>query len=165
MQAHLYFICPTDQLETIIDNSYRHKNYYYTSLGNSLKFDHKTLNHLKGLILKHSIEEISLVLSENNHIIRDALTSRGFSKIRGLGELYREIMKQKQFTDIVWQKNNCSFTILSHYLNKKIQDLRIQLDFLDLGQIEIRGMIYSQREKVFNNIYSDLICRDYFSLN
>lgn len=165
MQAHLYFICPTDRLETVIDNLYKHKNYYYTSLGNSLTSDYTTLNYLRDLILKYSIEEISLVLSENNLIIRDALTNRKFSQIRGLGDLYMEIMKQKQYSDIVWKKNNCHFTFLSHYLNKKIQDLRMQLDVLNLDQIKIRGKIYDQKKKVFNDIYSDLICRDYFSLN
>ena len=165
MQAHLFFICPTDHLEPVINNSFKQRNYYYTSLGNSLKFDPVTLNRLKVLILTHDIKEISLILSDSNPIIKDALTEKDFTNTLNLKRLYDHINEQKEYSDILWQKNNCSFTILSCYLNNKIKELRLHLKELKLGQIGIHGKIYSQKENVFNDIYSDLICRDYFSLN
>lgn len=165
MQAHLYFICPTDYLEPIINRSFKQRNYFYTSLGNSFVFDQMTMAYLRDFILKHSIEEISLVLSENNSIIDDALTKQGFSKMRNLDSLYNNIKGHKGLSEMFWPNNNCSYTILSYYLNKKIQELRVCLDDLDLSQIEINGKIYNQKANVFDNIYSELICRDYFSLN
>lgn len=165
MQAHLYFICPTDHLETIIDRSFKQRNYYYTSLANSLKFDEKTINYLKALIKNRNIEEITLVLSENNPIFRDALANKGYSEVPDLRDLYREITVQKEYANKIWQKYNCPYIVLSYYLNKKVRDLRLQLSNLAHGQLKIKGIVYDKEKSVFNEIYSDLICREYFSLN
>lgn len=165
MQAHLYFICPTDFLEPVINRSFKQINYYYTSLGNSIAFDSKTIHYLKDLIGKYHIKEISLVLSENNPIARDALTKKSYSKILDLDGLYNEIIVQKRYSDRIWQNYNCPYLILSHYLNKKIGELRFHLDNISGNQLEIHGKIYSEKENVFKDIYSNLICIDYFSLN
>lgn len=128
-------------------------------------FNKDTTRHVKQLILKHDLQEIAFVLSNTNPIIRDALENQHFYEVRGLDRIYNTISAQKTYSDILWQKNSCLFTILSHYLNKKIKELRLQLDSSRFGQIQISGMIYNQSENVFHEIYSDLICRGYFSLN
>ena len=165
MQAHLYFICPTDYLEPIINHYFKQRNFFYTSLGNSIDFSDNTMDHLRLLILKHSIEEISFVLSENNQIIKDALANQGYSKTLKLSNFYDEIKIQNEVSELVWQQNNGPFTIISHYISKKIQELHLQMDRLNLTQITIQGKIFNPETNVFNDIYSELICKDYFSQN
>lgn len=165
MYRHLYFICPTDSLELTINRSFENNNYYYTSLGNSVVLDKDTASHIKQLILKHDIQEIVFVLSNNNPVVRDALENQYFNSIRGLNHFYNTIARRKDYSDIIWQKNSCPFTILSHYLNEKIKELQIQLKSLNLGQVRVSGKIYDQNKHTFDDIYSNLICRDFFSLN
>lgn len=50
MQKHLYFICPTDHLETVINNTFKQENYYCNSLGNSIKFDSEMVGQINVLI-------------------------------------------------------------------------------------------------------------------
>ncbi len=66
MQKHLYFICPTDYLETVIEASFLEENYFLTSLGNSLRLDSETLGEINGFIESKNINEITFVLSEDN---------------------------------------------------------------------------------------------------
>lgn len=161
----LFFVCPTDCLELVINRQFGNDNRYYTSVCNSVVFNTAATLQIKKLILKHGIKEVSFVLSTSNPILRDALENKHFYNVRGLGHIYDTIAKQKHYSERFWQKKNSLFTILSSYLNEKIKDLRIQLDKLQLGQIQISGKIYDQNENVFDDIYPDLICRNYFSLN
>ena len=52
MLKHLYFICPTDFLEGVIENVFKQINYYYTSLGNSITFDKDSVKQLKNKCAK-----------------------------------------------------------------------------------------------------------------
>ncbi|MFT7073820.1 MAG: hypothetical protein ACJAX3_002820, partial [Patiriisocius sp.] len=61
MKKHLFFICPTDYLEFTINQSFKDKNYYFTSLGNSVKFHSETMYEIKHLIRKYDIREISFI--------------------------------------------------------------------------------------------------------
>ncbi len=95
MQKCLYSLCPTDCLETVINNTFRNENYFYTSLGNSVIFSNNTITEIKILISKHRINEVCFVLSNNNHFILDALKNNNFSNIRGLSTFYKEIKKKR----------------------------------------------------------------------
>ena len=161
----LFFVCPTDGLEPIINQVFENKNYFYTSLGNSLTFDEVTVELIKRLILKHKIREIFFVVSNGNTIVEDALGNQYYNDIQGLEHYYETLKQEKNHSDIVWQQNSGPFTLLSHYIKGKIEELKIQLERLELGRIHICGKIYDQNQNVFYDIYSDLICRDYFSLN
>ena len=127
MQSRLYFICPSDHIEPIINCSFKSRNYYYTSLGNSVVFDHHTVNQIEHLILKHDIKEISFVLSDTNPIIFDALGKQDFSGIRGLNDFYDEILRQKEHSQVLWRECNRKFLILSYYLNYKIRELQSEI--------------------------------------
>ncbi|MDN5202742.1 hypothetical protein QQ008_15240 [Fulvivirgaceae bacterium BMA10] len=165
MQNHLHFVCPTDYLEPIINNSFKHRNYYYTSLGNSVVFNDKIINQIEGLIKKNNIRKISFVLSNDNRIVLDALGNHDFPEITGLNNFHYEITRQKECSEMLWQTCNRQFSILSYYLNKKIKELELELSNLSIDQIKISGKIYNKQESIFSDIYSDLICREYFSLN
>ncbi|MEM7379949.1 MAG: hypothetical protein AAF361_01980 [Bacteroidota bacterium] len=165
MHSSLYFVCPTDCLEPVINRSFGDTNYFYTSLGNSVVFDEDTVNHIKGLILKHNIKEISFVLSLTNPIIIDALDNQSFTDIIGLNEFYEEILRQKKNSEVLFRKHNRQFTILSYHLNNKIRELQHALDRIGVEQPQISGKIYDQQNEVFNKIYPNLVCTEYFSLN
>jgi len=167
MQKSLYLLCPTDCLESIINSTFNNKNYFYTSLGNSVMFDNKqTLKDIKELIKKHEIRDISFVLSNTNKIILDALGNKDFLKIRGLNDFYNKITEQKEHSVLSWHTtDNRQFSILSYYLNKKIKELQLELNSLFFEPIRIHGKIYNKKENMFNNIYSDLICIEKYCLN
>ncbi|WP_420399902.1 hypothetical protein [Flagellimonas sp.] len=165
MRRSLYFVCPTDCLEPVINGYFGDKNHYYTSLGNSVVFDMDTIGHLRQLILKHSIQEISFVLSINNPIIVDALENQNFADIRGLNDLYMELVKQKGHSEVLCGGHNRQFIILSYHLNKKIKEFQFVLESLGMNQIKVGGKIYSKEEHTFYKIYSDLVCTEFFSLN
>ncbi|MEL6812437.1 MAG: hypothetical protein AAFP76_13985 [Bacteroidota bacterium] len=165
MDKNLFLVCPTDCLESIINETFKHDNYFYASLGNSFDADGKTLTALKELIKKHDLDTIYFVLSNDNRIILDALEGQFFSGVRGLDLFYHEIRRQKVKSDMSWHSEDKQLAILSYYLNKRIKELRLLLfsTFQDL--IEIRGQIYNRKTKDFVEIYSDLICIEKYALN
>lgn len=165
MQKLLYFICPTDCLEPIINNTFRQENYYISSLGNSIVFDNKAMDQLKELITSNNIREISFVLSYDNRVILDALGNQDFSEISGLNHFYKEIIRKKKDSEASWQTWNPQLLILSYYLNDKIRELKFRLNGLFFDRLKISGKIYNRRENIFKNIYSDSICIEYFGLN
>ncbi|MEM7085257.1 MAG: hypothetical protein AAF489_03695 [Bacteroidota bacterium] len=165
MSNSLFLICPTDCLESTINQAFKHENYFYTSLGNSFDSDRKTLNSLMELIQNHGIRNICFVLSNDNRIILDALEGHSFSGFRGLELFYHEIMMQKRTSDISWQTTDHQFAVLSYYLNKRIKELRLLLYNSFLDSIEIYGQIYDRSTNAFVDIYSDLICIEKYSLN
>lgn len=165
MQKHLYFICPTDHLEPVINNTFKQENYYFTSLGNSIAFDTSMVWQLNELLQSKNIRDISFVLSDNNRIVSDALEKQDFSEITGLSNFYNQITRQKEYFKGVWQTYNRQFLILSYHLNDKIKELRLGLKCLSIDPLKISGKIFNRHEEVFSDIYSDLICREYISVN
>ena len=165
MLKHLYFICPTDFLEGVIENVFKQENYYYTSLGNSITFDKDSVKQLSRLLETKNINEISFVLSDDNNIVLDALGNQGFSRIAGLNNFYGHITKQKKHSELSWQTYDQEFLILSYHLNNKINELRLGLNTIFFNQLKISGKIYNRQQKVFYDIYPDLICWEYFHLN
>ncbi|MFD2568129.1 hypothetical protein [Pseudotenacibaculum haliotis] len=161
MSNSLFLLCPTDCLESNINRTFNHQNYFCTSLGNSFAFETEIIGHIRGLVKKHHIREIYFVLSEDNPIFLDALGGQFFSDIRGLEEFYGEIMRQKEHSEIVWQKGFHQFSVLSYYLNKKIKEL----DSLLNNTVNIHGKIYNKYQDTFYDIYSDLICIEKHCLN
>ena len=165
MNSHLYFICPTDNLELEINKTFRYQNLFYTSLGNSVVFDKDIINEIEQLILKHAVQEISFVLSMTNLIISDALKNQDFAASCGLNGFYRQVLRQEGYSEVLGTKNNRRFTVLSYHLNNKIRELRQQLNEAKIGHLNIGGKIYNARENVFLAIYSHLICTEYISIN
>ncbi len=165
MPKTLFFLCPTDCLESIINNVHRHENYFYTSLGNSFLSDLETLEYLKELIKTHNIRKIYFILSNDNQIVSDALGGHFFSEIKGLETFYNEVAIQIENSKASWQTDHNQFSILSHYLNKKIKELQLELDNLFNYPIKISGKIYNRYDHLFNDIYSGFLCQEKHSLN
>ena len=167
MQKHLYFICPTDHLERVIDLTFEQDNYYYTSLGNSITFDSETMEPLMEFLISKNIRKTSFVLSDDNSIVSDALGNLNFSQIAGLQHFYQQINRQKIRSTVFRQSHHLQFYILSNYLNQKIKELRQALGERYAERMRINGKIYLSQQKIFSDIYSDWICEEnfHFSLN
>ena len=71
MPKHLYFICPTDHLETVINRHYNEENYFISSLGNSIDFNKQFTAYLCDLVEAKGITEISFVLAQDNTLFND----------------------------------------------------------------------------------------------
>ncbi len=164
MTKTLYFICPTDCLEPIINYTFQQENYYYSSLGNSTSFDSNMLVQIKELIKSKNIDEILFILSNNNRIISDAIGKQCFSEINGLSFFYNQVI-EKSNSKVSWKVWEDPTLLLSHLLNIKIKELTTGLRYF-LDQLpKISGKIYDREEKVFLAIHSDLICKGYANFN
>lgn len=165
MDKCFYLICPTDCLEHTINNKFKYDNYFYTSLGNSFVYDTNTISYITEVIRKHKIRDICFVLSLENKIVTNVLKDNDFLNFGTLSNFSKEIRKQKKHSDILFKKYDTQFTILSYYLNKKINDLELQLNYLSNLNVIIRGKIYDRSQDSFTIIYPDIVCLEKFHLN
>ncbi|MEL6533946.1 MAG: hypothetical protein AAFQ98_00975 [Bacteroidota bacterium] len=162
---HLFFICPTDHLEPVINEAFQDENYFWTSLGNSVEFDTEMLLELYEWIQTKEIRRITLVLSSCNSIIRDAIERQDYSQLSDLNPFYHRMAKQKEQSEVVWQRCDQRFLLLSYHLNQKIAELKQGLGNFLIPQITIEGKIFNRKKNQFCDVYSDLICRDWICVN
>ena len=165
MNRHLYFVCPTDHLEIVIDNHFQGKNYYVTSLGNSINFDSEQAEEINSLIEAKNITEIHFVLSNNNKIIKDSLKNKTFNNIQELNGFYDIITKQKKRIEVLWHKFDNQNPIISYYLNLKIQELKLQMNDWLSDKVKINAKIYNGPTNVFNEINSNLLLIEHMHPN
>ncbi len=157
MKKCLYFICPTDFLESVIENTFHQESYFLSSLGNSIIFNENVLRHIKSLIHTIGIREVTFILSNDNRIIADALGKQFFSEIRGLEKFYKQMLIQKEHLEMSWQIQNPQFLFLSSFLNEKIEKLKHGLSDSIINEITIHSKIYIKEEDRFKNTTSSLI--------
>lgn len=165
MKKHLYFICPTDYLEPVINTAFKNENYYITSLGNSIIFNSDIIDEINMLIAIKDIKEITFVLADTNQIISDAIENQDFTDVRGLRSLHYEMTKQRKYKEIVWGNHNIKTPIISYHLNQKKNEFISRLRHWDKNSLDINTKIYNNRTGVFDEVFSDLIYRKHFSLN
>ena len=165
MYKQLYFVCPTDHLETVINNHFPQKNYYLTSLGSSFHFNCGFVEEINSLMETKEITEINFVLSDNNKLILDALKSQDFKNVRGLKRFYDVIIEKEKRTTAVWQTSDIQISIISYYLDLKKSELQSQLSNRFSDRIKISTKIYFRRKNVFNEIYPDIFSLNPFHLN
>lgn len=165
MRKCLYFICPTDCLETIIEKSFHQENYFFSSLGNSVCFSNNELRLTRNLIQSKKIKEITFVLSDENHIVMDALGDQDYLNITGLNNFYDKVIMQNDRLALSWQTLNPQFLMLSYFLNNKIKELKNGLSDCIAEQLNITGKIYNKVKNSFDDIYTELIFQEDFILN
>ncbi len=164
MQRHLYFICPTDNLESVINKAFRQENYYITSLGNSILFDDKTVAEINKLLDSKDIKRVSFVLSQNNRVVLEAMEMKS-AESNGLNDFQNKIKRQKNYAHGIWNGNDHQFLTLSYHLNDKIKELRSALSCLRIDPPNINAIIYDRSGDTFKSIYSDLIHENSVSVN
>jgi hypothetical protein len=158
MRKTLFLLCPTDQLEPIINRQAQDAPYFYASLGNSFNADPKTLQFLKTLITSHEIKAIYFVLSRDNKIVLDALGPQRFSDIKGLKRYYSHLVALQKESQLSWSSQAAQTALVSYYLNQKINTLQHAFASTAAPSVTIRGKIYDKHAHRFYPIYSDLLC-------
>lgn len=165
MERHLYFVCPTDHLESVINDRFEQENYFCSSLGNSIRFYGSIVAQINKIIATKNITEITFILSDNNQIVMDALSNRDFPEYIGLRRFYNEILQQKRRSKLLWQTDNLQVPILSAYLNMKIAELQPKIRRWMKEPIKINGKLYYRKQQLFKELHFDFLCGNNFSLN
>ena len=123
------------------------------------------MRQIEALIKKRKINEISFVLSCDNRIVLDALGNQDFLAIRGLSIFYKQVTLQKKQMGLSWKIWDHPSLLLSYHLNKKIRELKLELPDCAIDQLSISGKIYNRQEDIFTDIYPDVVCMEYASVN
>lgn len=165
MKRHLFFVCPTDYLETVINKHFYQENYFVTSLGNSISFNSQVIEEINTLIEAKSIAEISFVLSDNNKIIMDALKSENLKSFNGLESFYDRISTHTKRAEILKHVFHSETLFIGNYLNFKVQGLIPQLKNWFSDKVKVNALIYQREKNVFKETYTELIHLENFCLN
>ena len=121
-QKHLYFICPTDYLEPVIDATFNQENYYMTSLGNDLDLNDEFVGEINGFIETKNIKEITFVLSKDNHFSHE----KGHIELQDLSSYLNEKVDKLRDQLNVWLVDDININALIY--NKK-KDVFVEADF------------------------------------
>ena len=165
MNKHLYFVCPTDNLETVINNKFHQENYYLTSLGNSINFRPELINEINSLVEAKNITNITFVLSLNNRIISDALKSQNYNNIKGLKSFYDVITKEKYRSKALWLTSDIQVLIISYYLNLKTRKLKLLLNNWFRDEVKVKAKIYHKKDNTFNEVLNNILSLESFISN
>ncbi|NME68547.1 hypothetical protein [Flammeovirga aprica] len=165
MLKHLYFICPTDHLESVIESTFREENYYFTSLGNSITFDQTKMEEINDFIESKNIKEVTFVLSDTNTFFKEALNNQFFNEGNHMNNFYHEISNQKKLTSVIWQKSDLQLPVLSLFLDRKMKELQAYINYWFEDKVKVNAKIYSRKKNVFNEIHSELYSLRYYSQN
>lgn len=164
MSRNLYFICPTDNLESIINSTFNEENYFVTSLANSVTLNRELVKKLFSIIKSKKINHVTFILSDNNTIVQDALRSKNFKDIRGLGSFYERIEKHKCYVDSVWCSSDIQQIIISYILNHKKREFENLINS-SVKQLNINAIIYNSHRDEFSKVRGELLSLDFFNLN
>lgn len=150
MKGHLFFVCPTDNLELVINRAFKEDNYYFTSLGNSLEFCQQEVEEINALIETKGIREVTFTLSTNNTIFKNAVEN-DHVQFNRLKKFYGEISILKQQSMRIWKPDHIQVPIVAHYLNHLIQEIKpILSDWLS-DQVKVNAKIYNPTQNSFND--------------
>ncbi len=165
MQRYLYFICPTDHLETVIDKAFKAENYFFTSLGNSVTFDENVVEGILKLIETKGIAEITFVLSDNNQMLKDIINHHDLMNAIIADDYNAKVVWQEADSEVFLKTGQYPFSILSSFLNNKIKELNRELSNLGCNTIKIQGKIYTNQKHSFKDIYPDIMDMKRYRLN
>lgn len=156
----LFLICPTDFLERRINSLLPGKNYFITSLGNSIGLNDVVVGQIKKLIEEKKIEEIFIILKESNNIILD---SGNLLTISGMFKLSQEVKNcQLIFKSFRPQGLERKFYI-SYLLNKR-KFLLTELITPDFPELRIEVRIYKENDSL-NEVFHPILSSTEIFLN
>ena len=165
MQKNLYFLCPSENLEAVIEKSFPQENYFLSSLGNSISFSDDFILDINSLIESKGIGKITFILSNNNRFILDAMKNQEFKYIKELKEYYKTIEKRKVLTIKSYKNKNFKSLITSHILKTKINELNSNLFDWIRNKISIEGKIYDPTKNIFFDVRINIIEPESLFLN
>ena len=124
VEATLYFICPTDFLETVINATFSGDNYFLTSLGNSINLEENHVAEICELIEKRSIASISFILSDDNKFIQNTLNSqKACCPFKMKRPPWKDVKKRNESTRPFFCPNSCTYPAIANYLDSRIKEL------------------------------------------
>ena len=165
MQKNLYFLCPSENLEAVIEKRYPQENYFLSSLGNSISFSDDFILDINSLIESKGIGKIIFILSNNNRFILDAMKNQEFKYIKELKEYYKTIEERKVLTIKSYKNENITSLITSHILKTKINELNSNLFDWIRNKISIEGKIYDPTKNMFFDVRINIIDPESLFLN
>ena len=165
MQKNLYFLCPSENLEAVIEKRYPQENYFLSSLGNSISFSDDFILDINSLIESKGIGKITFILSNNNRFILDAMKNQEFKYIKELKEYYKTIEERKVLTIKSYKNENITSLITSHILKTKINELNSNLFDWIRNKISIEGKIYDPTKNMFFDVRINIIEPESLFLN
>ena len=165
MQKNLYFLCPSENLEAVIEKSFPQENYFLSSLGNSISFSDDFILDINSLIESKGIGKITFILSNNNRFILDAMKNQEFKYIKELKEYYKTIEERKVLTIKSYKNKNFTSLITSHILKTKINELNSNLFDWIRNKISIEGKIYDPNKNIFFDVRINIIEPESLFLN
>ena len=165
MQKNLYFLCPSENLEAVIEKRYPQENYFLSSLGNSISFSDDFILDINSLIESKGIGKITFILSNNNRFILDAMKNQEFKYIKELKEYYKTIEERKVLTIKSYKNKNFTSLITSHILKTKINELNSNLFDWIRNKISIEGKIYDPTKNMFFDVRINIIEPESLFLN
>lgn len=166
MPNRLFFVCPADGLEPIINKKFTGVNYYYKSLGNSVVFNCNTVWQIKQLIRNNNIKEIFFVLSSENAILLDALGDQEYENITKLADFYKEFKVYHKYSKVLWYIHKNLHSVLSSHLSNRVKELEQILNKTLYDDIKIGGKIFNNTDKYFHNVRCEnIIWQENFHLN
>ena len=165
MQKNLYFLCPSENLEAVIEKSFPQENYFLSSLGNSISFSDDFILDINSLIESKGIGKIIFILSNNNRFILDAMKNQEFKYIKELKEYYKTIEERKVLTIKSYKNENITSLITSHILKTKINELNSNLFDWIRNKISIEGKIYDPNKNIFFDVRINIIEPESLFLN
>ena len=157
MIRHLYFVCPSDNLENLIDETYPQENFYLSSLGNSISFSSEFTEEINALIESKSIEKITFVLSKDNKFVLDGIKTKEFSNIRDLDEFYTTIGNGLDISSKAYNDNNLQTLITSYFLKLKIEEMNLNLHEWLSPKVVVDAKVYNREKKAFNSVEFNLL--------
>lgn len=165
IRKHLYFVCPTDSLETVISSCSKEENFYLSSLGNSIAFTEDMIAEINALVETNTISEITFVLSADNRIVKEALEGYKATWLSGLGDFHLEITAQQKKAPFTRQSEYLTAATLSNYLSARAKELEAKLSSYLTERTVINVRIYGRYRNAFCAFSGDLFRQESCRLN
>ena len=165
MVNQLYFICPTDGIESKINGKFDHENYFVSSVGLSFSFNSEFLDELFKLIIEKNIDRVTFVLSDQNKIVTEIIDGKDYSIIQELNKSKSQVHKEFQAKKMHWSSDDLILPIIAKFLESRAQDLKSKLIGWSLPNIKVETKIYRSNTNQFSNLPSGLFEREAYNLN
>jgi len=165
MKKHLFFLCPTDCLESTIELAFSGEHHFLTSLGNSVTFDANMVEEVNALLEKHAVTEITFVLANTNQLVLDAVKERASADVRGMEKFYQTVGNHSKIAKKRWQNSSGKTATFSHHLNRKVNELKLLVQPWLKDKVTFNAMLYKRSSNSFIAIPSEVYCLQLAQMN
>lgn len=149
--ARLFFTCPTDFLETTIENTFQEEKLFKKVLANSLDFESNELDEIMTIVASRDVDEVTFVLSSENRLFTEGMSEIPFNNLKGVSSFC------KQFTgpeDAIGkdQESNVLEPIMSYYLLQKVERFCQCLKQKKVSDVIVNALVYCSITNAFQEV-------------